>query len=717
MSQVVTELVIDADTSGADQFSDAMDRTSASAQSGMGSVAGMSLAIAGVGVAVVAAIAGLRSFIDYAGQQSQQLVDLSDHAALAGVSVKELQETLFAARSAGVSDKDFFAGLDKISSDLVQANQGATEFGRLFEANGLKIKDQNGQLISTKQALADIMTLTENAAPAVQQRIAGIVGVSASWIPFLKEGADQFAAQKQAAEDLGVVIDDATIAKAQQFNAQWKQAVATWDLQFKASLASILPLLTQAATLASSILNGIGSVTGSIGRWLTPDEDKSKAQLNAQIDDAFRLRDALQQLGQIDQNSLSGIVKGRQTATLAGLLGLPEDATITQVDQLIDKLGKLYDGAGPARLNVTPSISSTVLPSTGSKDDIDRTTDAIERQIAKMQADAEAAGQGARSLEELRVEAQLYAAAERAGKTDLEQYADQFKNLAERAGLAAEQLAKAKVAADIKFGGNTAFLSQDDVTIASKLKDVYPDVTSALNSSEAAQLRFNSAVRGFTSTAENDLVNGLTDISMQQKSIGQGAADMATSFERAIEQMIWKITVVEPLLRSLQSLINSVGGLDFLGLGGSGVTSTGAIAGAIGPTSVGGLPLVASANGNIFSMAQVVPFANGGIPDVVGSPTIAPMAMFGEDGEEAIMPLRRGSDGRLGVAAGGAGGSTNVVIHNHTDAKPAVSRAPNGDVTVTLRRAMDSAAADSISNGAGRRALSQQFGLKPFTGQ
>jgi hypothetical protein len=82
---------------------------------------------------------------------------------------------------------------------------------------------------------------------------------------------------------------------------------------------------------------------------------------------------------------------------------------------------------------------------------------------------------------------------------------------------------------------------------------------------------------------------------------------MATSFERAIEQMIWKITVVEPLLRSLQSLINGAGGLDFLGLGGSGVTSTGAIAGAIGPTSVGGPPLVGSANGNVFSMAQASP--------------------------------------------------------------------------------------------------------------
>jgi hypothetical protein len=47
----------------------------------MSSVAGMPLAIAGAGVAVVGAIAGLRSFVDYVGQQTQQLVDLSDHAA------------------------------------------------------------------------------------------------------------------------------------------------------------------------------------------------------------------------------------------------------------------------------------------------------------------------------------------------------------------------------------------------------------------------------------------------------------------------------------------------------------------------------------------------------------------------------------------------------------------------------------------------------------
>jgi hypothetical protein len=181
MSQVVTELVIDADTAGADRFSEGMDRAGASAQSAGNLIVGMTLAVAGVGLAVAGAIAGLRSFFDHVGQQTQQLVDLEDHAQLAGMSLKEFQETLFAARAGGVSDKDFFAGIDKISADLVQAGQQATEFGRLFEANGLKIKDANGQLISTKQALTDIMGLMEGglagraAAHRVDRRAVGVL--------------------------------------------------------------------------------------------------------------------------------------------------------------------------------------------------------------------------------------------------------------------------------------------------------------------------------------------------------------------------------------------------------------------------------------------------------------------------------------------------------------------------------------------------------------
>ncbi len=59
----------------------------------------------------------------------------------------------------------------------------------------------------------------------------------------------------------------------------------------------------------------------------------------------------------------------------------------------------------------------------------------------------------------------------------------------------------------------------------------------------------------------------------------------------------------------------------------------------------------AFALGGVFAGGNVVPFARGGIPDLVGRPTLAPMALFGEAGPEAIMPLARRGDGSLGVRA------------------------------------------------------------------
>lgn len=74
--------------------------------------------------------------------------------------------------------------------------------------------------------------------------------------------------------------------------------------------------------------------------------------------------------------------------------------------------------------------------------------------------------------------------------------------------------------------------------------------------------------------------------------------------------------------------------------------------GAGGSSGSGGMQ---AALGAVFAGGNVIPFARGGIPDLVTSPTYAPMALFGEAGPEAIMPLRRGADGRLGVEMSGGG--------------------------------------------------------------
>lgn len=710
MSQVVTELVIDAQTGGADDFSRAMDGAAQAAGRATSSAASVALSIAGVGVAAVGMVAGLRAFIDYTGQQSQALVDLANHAAIAGVSTKEFQQIIFAARSQGVTEKDFVSGLDKISADLQQAGQGVTQFSKLFEANGIAIKDQNGQLITTKAALTDIMTLMQNASPAVQQQIAKIVGLSADWIPFLKEGVAQFEAQKQAALSLGVVIEDSTIAKAGEFNAQWKTAVATWDLQFKASLASILPLLTQLATLASQVISGIGAVSGSIGRWTAPDDQKTKAQLDDQISDAFRLRDAMVELGGISDSSFAG----HKARNLAGLLGLPEDASLAQVDQLIGKLAALYDKT-PTKLTVNP-VSSTVLPpGDQSSDAVDRAINSLQKHIQLQIADAQAVGLGDGALAGFKATAAETAAVLANGGKETEAQAASFVKLRQAAIDAADGLAKAKVASQIDFNAKTSFLSAGDAAIAQQLKGIYGnDVTGALNSAYAAQMRFNAAAKEVSSAIENDLVTGLTDITTHAKSVGQGFSDMGLAVVKSIEQMVIKIAVVQPLMAALQATVSSSGLGGLLGIGANPIAAGGVVPGAVGPTSVGGGALVGLHDGGIVGAEAtfsryVHPAYFDQAPRMHGG---------GIAGNEVPIIAQRGEGvftaGQMAALGQRSAPQVNVTLVENPNAAGAVTQRQNSNGGIDIEVAIAQIAAKSAARPGAplNRILTDQLGSK-----
>ena len=88
-----------------------------------------------------------------------------------------------------------------------------------------------------------------------------------------------------------------------------------------------------------------------------------------------------------------------------------------------------------------------------------------------------------------------------------------------------------------------------------------------------------------------------------------------------------------------------------------------------------------------FAKGGVVPFADGG---VIAAPAYFPLGrglgLAGEAGPEAILPLSRGSDGRLGVAsAGGAPVTVNVTIATPDAAS---FRKGEAQVAATLARAV-----------------------------
>jgi len=155
------------------------------------------------------------------------------------------------------------------------------------------------------------------------------------------------------------------------------------------------------------------------------------------------------------------------------------------------------------------------------------------------------------------------------------------------------------------------------------------------------------------------LVDGMVDaFRTGADNIGEIMANMVDAISRAILSAVIEMTVIQGIVRPI--------------LGGIG----------------GGL--VPSRWGNVFRHGYVQPHAMGG---VVSRPSTFSMGggRFGsvaEDAPEAIMPLQRSRDGRLGVAAGGGGGM-NVTQHfNFPGANPDSFRRSERQVAATARRTL-----------------------------
>lgn len=194
-------------------------------------------------------------------------------------------------------------------------------------------------------------------------------------------------------------------------------------------------------------------------------------------------------------------------------------------------------------------------------------------------------------------------------------------------------------------------------------KNFFKEYTeNAQNSAQAVK----TALTGAFKSAEDALV----EFTMTGK---VSFSDFANSVLADMVRMAYQQAIIAPLMAGFNSYLS--------GLGGS-VSGTGSVPSA---TNGGGYGKF-YANGGAF-INGVQKFANGG---VVTRPTLFPMAngagLMGEAGPEAIMPLKRGADGRLGVS--GAGGSTSVVVNNYSGSeaktKESIDSRGNRRIEVTI---------------------------------
>lgn len=151
---------------------------------------------------------------------------------------------------------------------------------------------------------------------------------------------------------------------------------------------------------------------------------------------------------------------------------------------------------------------------------------------------------------------------------------------------------------------------------------------------------------------DQTISNGFTNLGADLNALGDKVG--------GVGGIILKVTgMITSILTSILSAVTAQsaaqaaggGGTNWLGL----ITKGFGLLSGFGGYNTGGVSLPGSFNpenalGNVFDRAGLVPFARGGI---VNKPTVFPFAdgtgLMGEAGPEAIIPLARGADGKLGI--------------------------------------------------------------------
>ena len=123
---------------------------------------------------------------------------------------------------------------------------------------------------------------------------------------------------------------------------------------------------------------------------------------------------------------------------------------------------------------------------------------------------------------------------------------------------------------------------------------------------------------------------------------------------------------------------------------------------------------VQSAKGNVFDSGELVRFASGGAftNRVVKRATSFSMGEMGERGAEAVMPLERLSDGRLGIGATGAGkSSTTVNIHNYSGQEVSTKTSDRG-MQKTVEIMVGSLVDQNLASGRHDKALMGRYSVR-----
>lgn len=617
---------------------------------------------------VAALIAFTKSSIDYADS-------INETSQKINVSTEALSGWAYGAKMAGVGQEDLTSALIKLNKQMDEAYTGNKAATEMFERLGVSVTDINGNVRDTESVfydVADAFSKTEDNASktAVAMEMFG-KSAGPALVPFLSQGREGLEKLNMEALKFGLIISKEVGEQADAFNDrldQMRGVIKGAGTQIAAGLLPTLNHLGEMLTETAQDGTKMAEVTQFLDNML-----KGLASTGVIVTTAF------QAVGKALGAIAAAVVAAAHGEFAQAKSILSEgwnDVKIT-VSEGVKTVEKVWDeAAAKAETNAPKRLKALGIP------DVKETKDKIKKEVDELKSIVEEIQRLAdptkvwndkitdadKALKANRITVEEHAAA-------LHKYGEEIAKIvmaetAEEKKLREINEAEKKRLEYYENLGNPLKKYTDQLIEIDNLMEKYKEYPAIMEQLSAAQAKVVENIGKATKETKNTQDDLMKSLLQAAEGYGQ---KMSSSF---VDWMSGAKTSFSDMVRSM---ITDIAKLIMYQ--------------AVFKPMVGGLMgMMGFKDGGAFDGGSPMPFADG----MVSSPTLFPMAnggtgLAGESGTEAIMPLRRDANGRLGVTAAQGGSSFQVEAINinisGASAKdaPAVGEAARSGIDRALR--------------------------------
>jgi hypothetical protein len=579
------------------------------------------LGAAGIGGGLLALYKELKQAVAEVGE-------ISENAARRGISPEFLQEMAYAANEFGVKTATTNAALaefyKKVTEIRVEGSSAAKSLAEMNTALLAQIRastDQREAFIAVANAIHD----TDSATDRVKLTTTLFGGANAEMVRALEGGGDALQMYADKARAAGVILSQTVTEEARRLTGvlqEQKTALSRWAAEAEVSTAKWGAVLFGSESMRIKALD-TDLLEKEVDIFKSKVEELKERIKNVKDEAELEVKDYKYTGGSLD--------------------------FAAQLDYMLTSLAGNYSNEikgehvkiRSERAEIEKQISrfESFIKEANAQLEARKTWKSDTEALALKDVNGAAAAEKAKdttsadkwvesmNMKALRDNGDFYAAIELQRQQDLMQ----FDKYVEKLGDAWEQQAAARLAIEAKYAAEMRKQFE---------KEYVQPVSQAISSD------LEKAFSSWMSKGKLDW------------------RELSNSIIQDIAKIALRMAVLQPLFGG-----GSTGGTGLFG------------------TMVSGMFGTTSANGNVFDGGNLVAFADGGI---VERPSIFGMrdgqtGLMGEAGPEAILPLSRGADGRLGVQAGG--GAQPINVHFNVNATDAESfRRSEGQMSSMLRR-------------------------------